>query len=459
MSIRSQSANRLSGLYDGVQVGTAGRAQGLSLGGSSLLRSKSFASSLSLKSNYEEGSGTIGKSHNKLIPHPERTTELFEAILDGLLDCIEVTSEDIRNAEMSSRGRAPEISYVASQYLQRLQTQYEKVARMRERYMVQLRLRDGATEMGRAFVTSSLGRTREKALKGVRNTYRECEMTMKLIESQLETECMGSLHLQISCIQGFARVCPGDQFLITLRHGDKKWKSRGKVEKSQNQLWENRENIFRINPWYDLRIKAVELKGLGRSVQLGERNCDVVKLMRAQAQMMNVKFGTSGSLQLELVVVWNPLHGAEEANDTISKKHQPVSAYLINQSGLPPTPPSSGYASKSPVVSRAGTDSSAGSMRGVEDALEAFSFLDDQDDDHHLHHTHHSRNNSPLIPNGNSWARRKPNEGWQTLNGHPQAFNPYLRPPSADPQPVYTDTRRDTRIINGYESNTISYRL
>ena len=55
MSIRSQSANRLSGLYDGVQVGTAGRAQGLSLGGSSLLRSKSFASSLSLKSNYEEG--------------------------------------------------------------------------------------------------------------------------------------------------------------------------------------------------------------------------------------------------------------------------------------------------------------------------------------------------------------------------------------------------------------------
>lgn len=205
---------------------------------------------------------------------------------------------------MSSRGRAPEISYVASQYLQRLQTQYEKVSRMRDRYMVQLRLRDGATEMGRAFVTSSLGRTREKALKGVRNTYRECEMTMKLIESQLETECMGSLHLQINCIQGFARVCAGDQFLVTLRHGDKKWKSRGKVEKNQNQLWENRENIFRINPWYDLRIKAVELKGLGRSVQLGERTCDVVKLMRAQAQMMNVKFGTSGSLQLELVVVW-----------------------------------------------------------------------------------------------------------------------------------------------------------
>lgn len=76
------------------------------------------------------------------------------------------------------------------------------------------------------------------------------------------------------------------------------------VGKNGAQTWDNRETQFRLSPWHDLRIKAVELKGLGRSVQLGERICEVPKLMRAQAQMMNVKFGTSGSLQLELVVVW-----------------------------------------------------------------------------------------------------------------------------------------------------------
>lgn len=421
----------------------------MSLGAaSSLIRSKSFASSLSLRSNSEEGNGTIGKSHNKLVPHPERTCELFDAILDGLGDCIDVTSEDIRNAENdSSRGGAvPELNYVASQYLSRLENQYTKITRLKQRYLVQQRLRDGACEMGRAFVTSSLGRTREKALKGVRNTYRECEMTMKLIESQLESECMGSLHLQVSCIQGFARVCPGDQFLITVRHGDKKWKSRGKVDKSGAQTWENKESIFKINPWYDIRIKAIELKGLGRSVQLGERVCDVAKLMRAQAQMMNVKFGTSGSLQLELVVIWNPLHGAEESNDTVSKRPRPPSVYLINQSGLPPTPPSSGYASKSPV-SRTNS-SMAGSTRGVEDALEAFSFLEaEADDDSGVGH---SRNNSPMQhpnnrPKINSWSRPPPI----------QAINPHLvRPP---PSPEVRVPERSS-VIDGYQPGQC-YRL
>ncbi|OQR72169.1 hypothetical protein BIW11_03825 [Tropilaelaps mercedesae] len=50
MSVRSAGTNRLSALYD---PGTTPSA-GLTLGGSSLLRSKSFASSLSLKSNYDE---------------------------------------------------------------------------------------------------------------------------------------------------------------------------------------------------------------------------------------------------------------------------------------------------------------------------------------------------------------------------------------------------------------------
>ncbi|XP_022659938.1 rho family-interacting cell polarization regulator 1-like isoform X2 [Varroa destructor] len=449
MSVRSSSANRLSSLYD--SNGTV-PPSGVTLGGSSLHRSKSFASSLSLRSNYDEGGGsggTLGRYHNKLIPHPERTCELFEAVLDGLADCMDVTSEDIRTAEMSSRGNSPKIAFVASQYVQRLEAQYDEVERLRNRYLVQKQLRDGASEMGRAFVTSSLGRTREKALKGIRNTYRECEMTMKMIESQLETKCLGSLHLQINAMQGFARVCPGDQFLITIRHGEKKWKTRGKIGKSGAQTWDNREAQFRLSSWYHLRIKAVELKGLGRSVQLGERICEVPKLMRAQAQTMNVKFGTSGSLQLELVVVWNPLHGTEELSDTISKRSRPVSAYLINQSGLPPTPPSSGYASKSPVASRAGTDASSasGSLRGVEDALEAFSFLDEQDDmDSGVGH---SRNVSPMPPpfppppsaaalQQLSQQCRRPasNEAVDLLRGHTQAFNrPHRVPPSTTSHP------------------------
>lgn len=44
---------------------------------------------------------------------------------------------------------------------------------------------------------------------------------------------------------GFARLCPGDVFEVTLRYGSQKWKSKGRVEKDSSQKWEVPDFVFK----------------------------------------------------------------------------------------------------------------------------------------------------------------------------------------------------------------------
>ncbi|XP_014663757.1 PREDICTED: protein FAM65B-like [Priapulus caudatus] len=89
-----------------------------------------------------------------------------------------------------------------------------------------------------------------------------------------------------------------------------KWKSKGRVERSRAQQWDCEEATFRCLIADILNIKAVEVKGLGKSVLLGTKNCETKDLFSAHPQIMTVNLNPSGSLKLNVIITWNPLDGS-----------------------------------------------------------------------------------------------------------------------------------------------------
>ncbi|RWS13978.1 protein kinase pkn/prk1: effector-like protein [Dinothrombium tinctorium] len=216
----------------------------------------------------------------------------------------------------------------AERYLKRLEFQLAKVEELKDQYELHLKMRDGVRSMAYAYVLSS-GKDRDSALSSVRSGFRECTDTLCAIESELES-IMGTLLLQMKGIQGFARLCPGDVFEVTIKHGDnQKWKTKGRVLKNGNQTWDSQQVLFKALLGDILSIKAVEVRGLGKNVALGNKFCETKDLFSAHPQLMTINLNAIGTLKLNLVVTWNPLHCSP--NDLISHKqyHSTSSSSLL----------------------------------------------------------------------------------------------------------------------------------
>ncbi|XP_040067513.1 rho family-interacting cell polarization regulator 2 isoform X2 [Ixodes scapularis] len=302
-------------------------------------------------------------------PRPARTLLIFNAVERGLRECVGLAQEDILslrssvdNLSLSSSQVRPfcfslsfcfgcrsgegEVTFEASlffsstpqsqgklydcekqlktaeRYLKRLEFQLSKVEELREQYEVQQRMRDGVRSMAYAYVLSP-GCEKDNALHGVRSGYRECVDTLCVLEAHLE-QLMGTLQFQMKGIQGFARLCAGDNFEISVKHGEQKWKSRGRVQKNGQQVWDNQQIIVKALLGEFLFIKAVEVRGLGKNVLLGNKSCEIKELFSSHSQLMTVNLNSSGSLKLNLIITWNPLHGCLEDSVAASKQSPPV---------------------------------------------------------------------------------------------------------------------------------------
>ncbi|CAC5400599.1 unnamed protein product [Mytilus coruscus] len=295
------------------------------------------------------------------IPRPNWTTLMFASVKKGIREFIEATKDDIdqlcargvEQATSTAQGKLLETDKqikAAERYLKRLEFHLSKIEELHDCYMVQQQLREGTRNLQKAYTTSPT--SQKDTLSNVKYGMLECIQTMCAIEAQLEA-MMGTFHCRIKGMAGFARLCPGDVFDITLRHGSQKWRSRGRVEKTGNQRWENPENTFKAvignQRWENpentfkavigdgLHIKGVEVRSF-KSVILGQKTCETKDLFSCNPQLMTVSINTNGSLKLSVIITWNPLEGVEESmsyfdvpsRPQTTPRKRPVSVLALN---------------------------------------------------------------------------------------------------------------------------------
>ncbi|XP_054709197.1 rho family-interacting cell polarization regulator 2-like [Uloborus diversus] len=326
--------------FDGCTVGLLHGGLGAVFGQSSSLNStRSFIHGLS--------SSKTPKLHKS--PRPERTQTVFESICKGLKDSILLAQNDITSSRVAfdsvsvsstlSQGRLYELEKqmkANERLFKKLEFHLSKLEELKEQYDIQHRMRDGIRTMAYAYILSP-GKEKDSALQSVKLQFKECTEQMCFLESKLEG-LMGNLIFQMKGIQGFARICCGDVFEVVIKHGDQKWKSRGRVIKNGEQLWDNKYVVFKSFFNQPLRIKAIEVRGLGKNIVLGNKYCETRDLFSAHPQQMTINLNPSGSLKLNLIITWNPLDSMWDGNSSSTLSTAvglPYGRNSISQSSIP----------------------------------------------------------------------------------------------------------------------------
>ncbi|CAG5126588.1 unnamed protein product, partial [Candidula unifasciata] len=263
------------------------------------------------------------------VPSPKRAMMVFDSVRKGLGEFVQATHENIaqlltsENAASISQGRLLETDKKiksAERYLKRLECHLAKIEELHDSYLLNQQLREGAANMAKAFSTTNSD-SRKDSISNIKYGYKECSQTMCAIEVQLES-FLGTFSCSLNGIAGYARVVPGDVFEVLIKHGDQKWKTKGRIEKDSSQRWDSPSHTFKCLVGDLLSIKVSEMK-VFKSVVLGQKSCEIWNpcmndtasqgLFCASPQLMTVNINVQGSLKLSIVITWNPLDDVDES--------------------------------------------------------------------------------------------------------------------------------------------------
>ncbi|XP_058418465.1 RIPOR family member 3 [Diceros bicornis minor] len=301
-------------------VGVVGRSA--SFAGFSSAQSRRIAKSIhrnSVRSRMPVKSskmyGTLRKGSVGPDPKPQQVKKIFEALKRGLKEHLCVQQAELgylsgrhkdthRNSRLAFYYDLDKQTRSVERHIRKMEFHISKVDELYEGYCIQCRLRDGASNMQRAFSRCPPSRASRESLQELGRSLQECTEDMWLIEGALEVH-LGEFHVRMKGLVGYARLCPGDQYEVLMRLGRQRWKLKGRIESDDSQTWDEEEKAFIPTLHENFEIKVTELRGLS-SLAVGAVTCDITDFFTTRPQVIVVDITELGTIKLQLEVLWNP---------------------------------------------------------------------------------------------------------------------------------------------------------
>ncbi|CAJ0931112.1 unnamed protein product, partial [Mesorhabditis belari] len=239
-------------------------------------------------------------------PKKQRTDQIFDALVNGFRSYIAFYSgeRDRLRAELEATndaGTATRIEHelvLVEENVQLFESHLHRVSRLQDRY------RQGHFASLKA-KSSSLSDLRAALSGKSTSSSSAIAAPSAAIHNELAA-MMGRLSIEMKTIAGFARVAPGDVFEVQIRHGNTKWKARGKTQADRTQRWDREATTFECHPSSTVDVKVCEVR-LFKTKPLAERSFDPCELFAASPQMVTISLNTLGTMKLQMIVTWIPL--------------------------------------------------------------------------------------------------------------------------------------------------------
>lgn len=283
-------------------------------------------------------------------PRPKRMQTILDYLKKGVVNCIELCKNNLEKmkqqmADGTSRGRSRQgFQYnlekqikAAERHLRKLEFHLAKVEELQEQYDKELKVREGAENILRAYSEANSSKAKE-SVSEAKQQVKDCTQNMCHLEAELEVN-LGVFIMKIEGIAGFARVCRGDVFEISFKYGFQKWKSKCKVEKNLSQTWENAEVMFYPMLADYLQIKVTEIRGIARSnIIIGSLEFDTSDFYQAEPQNLTIDVNEAGTIKLNVVISWSPFQIVEEDLKNLNKNSYGKRERALTESAVPNFP-------------------------------------------------------------------------------------------------------------------------